>query len=107
MPYENQSFNFQNKKCSEAYKAFLDFRKFYLDKNEDNSAISLDNFLKNFLIFVINCMFMEPVLKACAIDLKIESDFHEIKASDNATAYCLTICEESVINNPLTNIVEK
>ena len=52
-------------------------------------------------------MFMEPVLKAGAIDLRIEADFHEILTSDNATAYCLAICEESVIYNPLTNIVEK
>ena len=52
-------------------------------------------------------MFMEPILIAGAIDLRIEADFHEILASDNVTAYCLAISEESVTYNPLTNIVKK
>ena len=107
LPYESQSFNFQNSKCSEAYKAFLDFRKFYLGRDENDSAISFDNFQKNYPIFIFNRMFMEPVLKSGAIDLRIEADFHEIIPSENVSAYCLAVCEESIVYNPLTNIVEK
>ena len=107
LPYEQQLYDFINGKYAEAYKAFSDFRKFYLGRNEDETAISIDNFVKNYPVFIFNCIFVEPVLKAGTIDLRLECEFHENFTSNNLTAYCLVICEESIIYNPFTNIVEK
>ena len=106
IPYEQQLFDFAENKISEAYKSFSDFRKFYLGRDTDETALSVDNFVKNYPLFVFNCMFVEPVLKAGSIDVRLECEFHENITSENCTAFCLIVTEQSILYNPLTHIVE-
>ena len=91
--YEQQLYDFTNSKYAEVYKAFFDFGKFYPGRNEDETAISIDNFVKNYPIFVFNCMFVEPLLKAEAIDHRLECEFHENVTRENLTAYCLVFAK--------------
>ena len=53
-PYENLNLDFYKNYCAPAFKAFTDFLKFYLDK-ENEGIVNMDTYESKYPFIVFNC----------------------------------------------------
>ena len=102
-PYENFEVNFDQDNYSVLYRAFLNFRKKYLN-TDSASTINFNYYATHCPLVVFNTSHTDPVIKSTPIDIRLEFEFHSTVPKD--TNICLLIIQDTVVNyQPLTGTV--
>ena len=83
IPYENLKLDFDKNFYATSFKAFTDFRKFYLGK-ENDGVLNIDTYKSKYPFMVFNCSFLEPSLKVNSVDIRLECEFSK-NIPDNTT----------------------
>lgn len=103
-PFEGIRSNFTKDDYTEAYLAYLDFQRSFLNKTNPEPLMDYKTFKKKTL-YVIDTTKQSESIQQSTVDLKIEFE-SSANFPDNTRAYCLVVHDCIVEYRPLTGIVK-
>jgi hypothetical protein len=105
-PYDNMNLNIPKQNVALMYENYCKFQETYYEKDEASPLLSLDKFVKESPLVVIDCSKQNEAIKSGSVDVRLE-----IESSDafpaNTVAYCLLLHDRIVDYTPMTGIVRK
>ena len=105
-PYDDLNLDFPKNRFAILYDMYARFRKSYYGCEDDETLLTVAEFLRRGPFTVIDCSRQNESVKNATVDVRLEFDCKE-NVPPNTTAYCLILHDRVVEYNPLTNVVRK
>lgn len=104
-PRERLNLKLSEMKVALAYEMMIAFRKSYYNSKDGSAPMDLQQFIKHYPIFVIDCSHQPDVIKESLINIKILFSWRSGIPNNKCIIHSLMIMDRKTVYNPLNNIV--
>lgn len=105
-PYDDLNLNFQKGRYAMLYEMYCKFQEGYYLRNPPQPLLSLEDFMREAPIIVMDVTHQNEGIKTGSMDIKIEFRTNK-NVPENTAAYCILIQDRVIEYVPLTGEIKK